>query len=170
MQEFRFDLVDDGTFCLSRYTGNEAHVVIPETNCGGRITILFDRLFRGHTELESVKIPDTVTDMGEFMFEGCEKLRHIELSSHLEHLWGYTFFSCGIEEIILPDKLMSIPPFAFKDCKNLKRVVCGKGLWKVHSWAFGGCDQLTEFIHGDNVIISPQAFEDKEVNTYKSKL
>ena len=40
-------------------------------------------LFAGCKKLTSVTIPDTVTDMGEFVFEGCYNLKHIKLSSEL---------------------------------------------------------------------------------------
>ena len=122
-------------------------------------------MFSGHGEIESVHIPDTVTDMGEFIFDGCDKLTSLKLPRALSSLWGYTFVRCGIEEITLPDHLVTIPPFAFKDCKNLKKVVCGKGLKKVYAWAFGGCDNLTQFIHAPETQVSDQAFESKDLNT-----
>lgn len=163
MQGFTYKVIEDGTYCITGYQGDEADVVIP--NYGGRVTILFDKLFSGHSEITSVHIPDTVTDMGEFLFDGCVNLRHIQLPSHLTCLWGYTFVRCGIEEIVLPDGLKTLPPFAFKDCKQLKKVVCGSGMEKISSWVFDGCDGLTELIHGPNVEISPEAFASKVLNT-----
>lgn len=165
MQEFMFAPVGDGTYSVSGYKGDEKDVVIPDSYGSGVITVIGDKLFSGHKEIESVHIPDTVTNMGEFIFDGCKNLRRMDLPSQLECLWGYTFVRCGIEEITLPDKLVTLPPFAFKDCKNLRKVVCGKGLKKVYSWAFSGCDQLTEFIYSDHVEVSPKAFESKELNT-----
>ena len=125
----------------------------------------FDKLFRGHKEITSVRIPDTVTDMGEFLFDGCENLRHLELPAQLRVLWGYTFARCGIEEAYLPEGLRRLPPFAFKDCKNLRKVVCGAGMEKIHAWAFSGCDQLSEegLICGPGTEVSPQAFDTKEL-------
>ena len=123
------------------------------------------KLLRRHKEIVSVKLPGTVTDMGEFMFKGCENPRHIDLPSQPEHLWGYTFAHSVIKEIVLPDKLISISPFAFKDCKNLRKVFCGKGLKKIHAWAFGGCDNLKEFICSENVEIDPETFKSKVLNT-----
>ena len=157
MQEFTYKKIENGTFCLAGYEGDEAEVVIPDDKV---ITILNDSLFLGHSEITSVRIPDTVTDLGEFLFDGCWNLRHLDLPKGLETLWGHTFVRCGIEEIVLPDRLRTIPPFAFKDCKNLRRVVCGTGLKKIYAWAFGGCDRLTEdcVIHGPDVDISPRAF------------
>jgi len=165
MQEFMFAPVGDGTYSVSGYKGDEKDVVIPDSYGSGVITVIGDKLFSGHKEIESVHIPDTVTNMGEFIFDGCEDLRRIDLPSQLECLWGYTFVRCGIEEIVLPDKLVTLPPFAFKECKKLRKVVCGKGLKKVYSWVFSGCDKLTEFIHSDHVEVSPKAFDSKELNS-----
>ena len=118
-------------------------------------------MFAGHSEITSVKIPDTVTQIGGFVFDGCENLRQITLPKNLTDMWGYAFVRSGIEEIILPEHVRSIVSFTFKDCKNLKKVVCNKDLKKIYSWAFGGCEQLTDFQHGPDVEISPQAFDEK---------
>ena len=165
MQEFVYKMLADGTYSIMEYSGSEAHVMIPETCCGATITVLYDKLFRGHSEILSVHIPDCVTDLGEFVFDGCDALCHIELPSQLFHLWGYTFARCGIEEITIPDRVTYLPPLAFKDCKNLKKVVCGSGLREICSWAFGGCDNLCELIVAPNVKISPEAFQSKVLNT-----
>lgn len=160
MQEFIFKQIEDGSYCAMRYHGDEEKVVIPEYATG--VTILNDSLFRGHEEISEILIPDSVTDIGEFVFDGCKNLRQIRLPSNLKCLWGHTFARSGIEEIILPEGIISIPPFAFKDCKNLKRVVCNKSLKKIYAWAFSGCDLLEEVIHGPNVEISPEAFLSRE--------
>ena len=165
MQEFMYKQIEDGTYSVVGYRGNEVNVVIPDSYGGSKITVLFDGLFKGHPEIESIHIPDTVTDLGEFVFDGCINLQHLKLPSELTYLWGHTFARCGLEEIVLPDKLATLPPFAFKDCKNLKKVVCGAGLKKIYSWVFGGCDQLSELIQGPEVEISPMAFQTKELNT-----
>ena len=165
MQKFLFSIIEDSTYSIIGYEGDEENVVIPDNYGGTKVTVISDKVFRGHTEIKSVSIPDTVTDMGEFIFEGCENLHQIILSSELRYLWGYTFAYCGIEEIILPDKLTTLPPFAFKNCKNLKKVICGKGLKKIYSWVFCGCDNLVDVICSPDVEISPQAYDLKELNT-----
>ncbi len=162
MQEFYFKLIDDGSHCIMGYKGDEAEVVIPDNR---NITVLYDNLFARHKEITSVHIPDSVTDLGEFLFDGCENLRHIKLPSSLKSIWGYTFCRSSIEEIVLPDKLTALPPFAFKDCKNLKRVICGTGMAQIHSWVFSGCDQLKEVVCSPNVRISSEAYKTKVLNT-----
>lgn len=159
MQEFTYEAMGDGSYGVVGYQGDEAEVVVPAEYRSQRVTVLYDDLFAGHTEIESVRIPNTVTDLGECLFDGCEGLRRIELPSQLRSLWGATFCRCGITTIVLPDKLRSIPPFAFKDCKHLRWVVCGRGMRKIRAWAFEGCDRLQKVIYGPDVDVSPDAFE-----------
>lgn len=165
MQELQYKLIDDGSFCVSSYAGDEALVTVPETVDGVPVTVIADGVFRGHPEITEIRLPETLTDLGEFVFDGCENLRSLKLPKSLARFWGYTFVRCGLESLELPDQLRSIPPFCFKDCKHLKRVVCGAGLKKINAWAFGGCSQLEELICGHPVNIHPQAFESKELNT-----
>lgn len=161
MQDFIFKLADNDTYCVQSYTGDEAEVFIPEIYCGRPVTILLDGVFSGHEEITSVHIPDTVTQLGGFLFDGCVNLHHIKLPALLEDMWGYAFVRSGIEEIILPEHVHSIVPFTFKDCKELKTVICNDGLKKIYSWAFSGCSKLKDLQHGPDVEISPQAFEEK---------
>ena len=120
MQEFSYRQMEDGNYCVTGYQGDEAEVTIPASYNEIPVTVLFDQLFSGHTEITSVHIPDTVTDLGEFLFDGCVNLRHLDLPASLTTLWGYTFARCGLEEIILPDQLTSLPPFAFRHEENIR--------------------------------------------------
>ena len=162
MQDFSFKMLEDETFAVIGYTGEEKEVVIPDTHWGKPVTVLFDSLFSGHAEIESVRIPDTVTDIGEFVFDGCRSLRQISLPAGLEHIWPYAFARCGIEEIVIPEKIHTIAPFTFKDCINLKKIVAGPGLKNVYGYAFGGCESLAEFYFSPGTKLSPLAFESKD--------
>lgn len=165
MQDFVFKMAEDETFSVTGYSGNEEEVVIPDTHWGRPVTILFDDLFRGHAEIRTVRIPDTVTDIGEFVFDGCENLTKVTLPSTLEHIWPYAFARCSIEELVIPDGVRSIAPFTFKDCRSLRKVTCGTGMKKIYAYAFGGCGRLSEFYFEPGCEISPLAFEDKTLNT-----
>lgn len=159
MQDFTFQQFDSASICVTGYRGDEAEVRIPDSFWGMPVCILADGLFSGHSEIVSVHIPDTVTEMGEFLFDGCSQLRRIRLPSSLEHLWGRSFVRSGLEELILPDRLTTLPPFACEDCVYLQKVVCGSGMKRILNGAFAGCSSLTELIHGPNVEISPTAFQ-----------
>lgn len=122
MQEFEYQInYDEKSYTIRKYKGDERNVIVPGTFGGKPVTIIFDSVFAGHDEIYSITFPDTITDLGEFVFDGCSNLKHIELPKSLASLWGYTFARSAIEEITLPDGVGIIPPYAFKDCKALKK-------------------------------------------------
>lgn len=159
MQDFTFKMIEDGTFSVTAYQGNDSEVVIPDTYCGKPVTVLFDNLFRGHSEITSVTIPDTVTDIGAAVFDGCERLTSLTLPKALVNMWQYAFARSSIEELELPEGVTNIVPFTFKDCKRLRRLKCADTLEKISSWAFQGCGQLTELTVPPTASVSPKAFE-----------
>ena len=123
MQTYTFKPNDDGlSMAVMSYEGDEAHVVIPEQYCAKPISVLYDKLFAGHKEIVDIRFPDTVTDIGEFVFDGCRNLRQISLPAGLEHIWPYGFARCGIEEITIPANITSIEKEAFFLCSDLKKI------------------------------------------------
>ena len=44
MQNFTYKLIEDGTYCVMTYQGDDETVVIPDNQ---NITILYDDLFKG---------------------------------------------------------------------------------------------------------------------------
>ena len=158
MQEFRFEEYFDGTYAVMSYEGDEPDVVIPAQYGGMDVTVLGDDLFKGHSEIRSVKIPDCVRAIGSCAFDGRDQLHEIRLPESLEDMWQYAFARSGIETIILTDRIRSIVPFTFKDCERLKTVICNSGLKEICAWAFDGCGNLDEVVFGPGVKVSPLAF------------
>ncbi|MBQ1410382.1 MAG: leucine-rich repeat domain-containing protein [Oscillospiraceae bacterium] len=163
--ELEYKLIDDGTFCVCACHGDAAVVEIPAALDGVPVTVIADGVFRGHAELCELRMAEGITDLGEFVFDGCENLRQLQLPASLERFWGYSFARCGLEELTIPDRVRSIPPFCFKDCKNLTRLKCGSGMQTIYAWAFAGCDKLTDLDIGPSVKLHPQAFASKDLNT-----
>jgi len=159
MQQFSYKQLEDESFCVTGYEGDEAEVVIPSVIGGQPVTMLFDNIFKGHTEITSVTIPDTVNFLGGFVFDGCTNLRQINLPSSLVDIWQYAFVRSSFEELTIPDGVKYIPPFAFKDCKSLRKIHFGKSLEKVYGMAFQGCDMLERPEFDEKVDVSPKAFE-----------
>ncbi|MBR0409491.1 MAG: leucine-rich repeat domain-containing protein [Eubacterium sp.] len=158
MQEFFFKRVDNGTFSAIEYNGDEANVVVPEKYAGQPVTVLYDRLFKGHEEITSIWLPDTITDIGAFVFDGCSSLKEVSLPEKLLYLWQYAFCRSSIEEITLPSGVRTIAPYTFKECINLRRIICNSGLIEIKARAFEGCRRDLDIVHGGTVEISPMAW------------
>ncbi|MCK8060262.1 MULTISPECIES: leucine-rich repeat domain-containing protein [unclassified Fusibacter] len=154
---FYYKMVPGNTYCITGYTGNDVHVKVP-TNI--EVTILSDDIFKGHTEIESVDIPDTVTQLGGFVFDGCTGLKRIVLPAGLTDMWQYAMTRTSIEEIEIPGSVKAIVPFTFNQSKALKKVVFNEGTLRIDAWAFKDCTSLTDvYLSSSLTTISDKAFE-----------
>ncbi|WP_028506139.1 leucine-rich repeat domain-containing protein [Ruminococcus sp. FC2018] len=158
MQDFEFMMTQDECYTVSSYKGDEERVVIPPIFLGKPVTILYDKLFRGHGEIKSVCIPDTVTDIGEFVFDGCENLRQITLPRDLRSIWSYAFTRSSFEELIIPAGVETVAPFTFKQCRELKRVKFLGNVKKIHSYAFCGCDKGIVIEGAEHAVLGEDLF------------
>lgn len=65
-------------------------------------------------------IPQSVTALGDHVFEDCADMTEVELPEELVAIGDYSFAGCtGLEDIILPATLASIGEKAFAGCTNL---------------------------------------------------
>lgn len=164
MQEFEYMLTQDECYTVCSYKGDEQSVVIPAVFLGRPVTILYDRLFKGHKEITSISIPDRITDIGSFVFDGCEGLHSITLPKALTSLWSYAFARCSFEELTIPAGVETAPPFLFKDCKRLKKVTFLGNMKKVHNYSFCGCNKSIVIQGADNAVVGDDIFGDKLEN------
>ncbi|EAY04469.1 surface antigen BspA-like [Trichomonas vaginalis G3] len=75
------------------------------------------------TNLKTLKIPDTVTEIYNGVFAGCVYLGEITLGAGMTYIPNNCFSNAKITKIIIPENITSIGDYAFSDCPNLKEVV-----------------------------------------------
>ena len=145
---------------------------IPETIPVGegniKVTAIADEAFMECTNLTSVTIPQTVTNIGtsafsgcsklttvtfweggssltieERAFEGCSSLSKITLPSIISKISEYTFASCtSLTSIAVPANVTTIDAYAFYKCTRLSIVSLPGGISTVAGSAFSNCSQL----------------------------
>lgn len=160
MAFFTYQWLEDDSYAVMTYEGNDEEVTIPGTYSGKPVTVLYDELFKNHKEIKKVHIPNIVTNIGGFVFEGCDQLKSVRLPESLEEMWQYAFVRSSIEIIEIPGSVRSIIPFTFKDCKQLTTVIIHKGVKKIHATAFEGCENLELVAIPSDIEISHNAFAD----------
>ena len=68
------------------------------------------------TKIESVKIPDSVTEIGENAFQGCVNLQNVTLGKSTEKIEGGAFQGCtGLENVVVPSSVTEIGVNAFEN-------------------------------------------------------
>ena len=110
--------------------------------------------------LESITIPDTVTEMGSGVFEACRNLKKVVLSNALTVVPSYAFENCeNLESINLPDSVTEIGEWAFYHCTALEKVAFSESLTTIGEMAFGECSKISSIRLPDSVkVIENEAF------------
>lgn len=121
----------EGGLAVLDYKGTDQHVIIPEqigkdkvVAIGPDAFCLYDEDYQLHENrmnLESVVIPESVTDIESNAFSGCPNLTSVTIPSSLKTI-GYKVFS---------------------ECQNLAQLHIPSGVVKIGYYAFDKCDKLT---------------------------
>lgn len=94
--------------------------------------------------LLSVKLPNSLTYVGNYAFRENRSLRDITLPENVSYLGSYAFDYCtNLRSIVIPDKVNEIGEWTFYRCSNLKTVSVGKSVTAIGRYAFGYCGSLT---------------------------
>ena len=99
------------------------------------------RSFQG-LAIESVVIPDSVTDMGGAFYE-CESLKKVVIGKGVSAIGTSTFGYCkSLTDIEFGESVKRIEWLAFDDCPSLEKVTLPEGLEYLDPKAFARCDNL----------------------------
>lgn len=142
-EEYNYVIVKDEYVILNIYFGNEKNPEIPEKINGKPVKIIGSSCFAAK-EIESITIPDTITEIWEMAFLNCRKLSSVTLSKNLTKISNKAFESCrSLQSIELPETLEAINVYAFFDCSSLKKITVPKNVTTVGTYAFASSG-LTE--------------------------
>ena len=87
--------------------------------------------------LTSVTIPDTVTEIEEYAFQCCFRLKEVKFGIAVTKIGLYAFNLClSLTNITLPDSVKEIGDRAFYNCASLSNVKLSKGLKTLGGGAF----------------------------------
>ena len=101
----------DKTILIQYPTGNtRTEYKIPDS-----VTSIGDGVFDGCTNLTSITIPEGVTTIGEGAFYQCRNLSSIKIPSSVTSIGGSAFYGCsGLTTITIPPNVESIGDAAFR--------------------------------------------------------
>ena len=110
------------------------------------VTSIKELAFSNCEELESVIMPNSITDIGGGCFERCINLKYIHLSDNLTKLSEETFVSCeSLQSIDIPQSVTSIGDQCFVGCFQLTNINIPKSLKQLGVGCFYACPNLVAF-------------------------
>ncbi len=141
---------------LNKYTGSEAHVVVPPA-----VRTIGQGAFKNNQKLESVVLPGCLEVIEESAFLGCKNLRTIHIPPSVWRIESKAFEGCeSLEEILLPTDLIHLGDNAFAKCKALKTIVLPGSISKVERWTFYKSGLTKAVLHAGIHTIGAHAFFD----------
>ncbi|MBR1752425.1 MAG: leucine-rich repeat domain-containing protein [Ruminococcus sp.] len=146
---YEYELLDDGTVYLKKYTGGQFTVNIPSSIDGKTVTRLGNLLFNGNKNVKEITVPDTITSYdngsvgGNGIFRKCTSLTKITLPSNMTIIPKYCFEGCtALRSITLPSDITEVCYASFANCSGLEKIEIPSKVTWVNAIAFQNCTSL----------------------------
>ena len=125
----------------------EGVVCIPERVEHGDATYAVVRIANGafrDTNVTDVQIPNTVTEIGDSVFDSALRLANVTLPMGITSVPAAMFEKTAIKAVAIPDGVTLVGEGAFQTCESLESVFLPSTLQKIEAYGFNGCQQLRE--------------------------
>lgn len=98
-------------------------------------------------QILAVELPDTLTALGAYAFDGCVNLRQIQLPEGIPAIPAYAFNKCmSLTSLTIPDSVKVIGDTALSECNSLTSLVLPDGVETVENFAFSWNSGLKEIV------------------------
>jgi len=95
----------------------------------------------------SIKLPDSITSVGNYAFYRCSSLSSIEIPDNVTIIGNQSFSRCSsLTSVVIPNNVSIIGEQAFYKCSNLASVTIGNSVTYIRNAAFYNCESLTSVV------------------------
>ena len=117
---YTYEIVDGAAEITDCDESAEGDITIPSELAGYPVTSVRYYAFYGCTNLTSVTIPDSVTNIGESAFAICGSLTGVTIGNGVTTIGDAAFVGCiGLKTVAIPGSVTSIGSLAFGECTGL---------------------------------------------------
>lgn len=102
--------------------------------------------------LESVTLPDSLVEIGNYAFADCPALQEIVIPEGVESIGDYSFGWCtSLADVTLPESLKVIGAASFEGCTSLAHIDIPAGVEDIVDGAFWDCTSLESIVIPDGI-------------------
>ena len=155
-------------YCIVTGVGScrDSEIVIPAIYNAKPVTAIGPEAFSWCTNLKSVVIPESVTEIGTYAFGG-NRLESVEIPEHVTTIGDYAFYWCvDMTDVSIQEGVATIGERAFYNCTSLTSLTLPASVGVIMGEAFAYCGKLTDvYFAGDAPAITLSSF-DKRVTLH----
>lgn len=134
-------------------TCTDTELSVPAYHPDGKpVTAIGKSAFAG-SDLTSVYLPDTVTEVGTNAFSNCWELKTARLPKSASMGEGVFIYCEALEQVNLPENLKILPGNTFRGCASLQELYLPEGLYVIGNFAMENCRSVKELYLPDSVIM-----------------
>ena len=139
--------INNGSATLSSYLGRQSLLPIPSAVLVNGIEVPVVSIGPGACDspfsfVQSVSIPSSVTNIGDFAFVGFRYLTNVEIGSGVVSIGPLAFAQSKLYSVAIPNTVRIIGDGAFQDCSWLTNVTIGAGVTNMGGAEFLECFNL----------------------------
>ena len=133
---------------LTAYIGKSEYIEVPD-----EVTAIAEFAFEGNDHIKSIVMPSSVLEIGRATFARCKNLTSVVLSNALTVIETHLFNGCEkLTDVSLPKNLKEIKRLAFYQCERLSDMNLPNTVTIIGANAFSRCTSL-ESITGSSSLI-----------------
>ena len=142
-EDFEYSITEEtNEVTITKYTGTDTVVSIPDTINGNPVTSIGTGAFAGRDNLENITIPNGVTSIGSHAFDHCG-FTSITIPNNVTSIGSDAFSHCyNLTTITIPNNVTSIGSDAFSRCWNLTSITIPNNVTSIGNAAFRECSKL----------------------------
>lgn len=124
-------ITDIETWCNIEFLGNASYPLM-----------YADKLYVNNELVTSINIPDGITSIPDYAFS-CENIESIVIPNSVTNIGGAAFMECtNLSSINIPNNVTTIKYSTFYNCSNLITISLPNGITSIDSKAFYNCVKL----------------------------
>ena len=119
------------------------------------------------SKLMTITLPQTLKTIDEVALAGCHRISSLVIPNSVTKLGNNVFEGCTFSSVVMSDSVKVIPYGAFMYCVNLNTYTGGASVERIEDYAFNNCERLTgEIVFPETLkYIGNRAFEMTGINS-----
>lgn len=142
-----------GAMQLKEVIFEEGMTTIPAYMC--RTTYNDDWSKDTINNIETIYIPDSIENIGDYAFYNCKSITQIVMPKSIEVVGNHSFYECSniadLEFIYNSEQKVQIGTYAFAKCEKLERIKLTNNIASIVNGAFAECSSIADIILPENL-------------------